>query len=63
MRCEHITGFVVWDGKGLQIKGFINFSKADMVVVPSHFRVYLDPKEPPFLGFLIMISLYKSLKR
>ena len=28
------------------------------------FRVYLlDPEEPPFLGFLIMISLYKSLKR
>ena len=27
------------------------------------FRVYLDPKEPTFLGLLIMISLYKSLKR
>ena len=26
-------------------------------------RVYLDPKEPPFLGPLTMISLYKSLKR
>ena len=27
------------------------------------FRVYLNPEEPTFLGFLIMISLYKSLKR
>ena len=26
-------------------------------------KVYLDPKEPPFLGFLNKISLYKSLKR
>ena len=25
-------------------------------------RVYLDPEEPTFLGLLIMISLYKSLK-
>ena len=24
---------------------------------------YLDPEEPTFLGFPIMISLYKSLKR
>ena len=24
---------------------------------------YLDPTEPTFLGLLIMISLYKSLKR
>ena len=24
---------------------------------------YLDPEEPPFLGFLIMISLYMSLDR
>ena len=24
---------------------------------------YLDPKEPTFLGFPILISLYKSLKR
>ena len=24
--------------------------------------VYLDPKEPTFLGFLVMISLYESLK-
>ena len=24
---------------------------------------YLDPVEPTFLGFLIMISLYESLKR
>ena len=23
--------------------------------------MYLDPKEPTFLGFLIMISLYESL--
>ena len=30
---------------------------------PSVFRVYLDPKEPTFLGLLLMISLYKSLKR
>ena len=29
---------------------------------PSGFRIYLDPKELTFLGFLIMISLYKSLK-
>ena len=27
------------------------------------FRVYLNPEEPTFLGFLIMISLNKSLKR
>ena len=27
------------------------------------YRAYLDPKEPTFLGFLIMNSLYKSLKR
>ena len=27
------------------------------------FRVYLDPKEPIFLGFLIMISKTESLKR
>ena len=27
------------------------------------FRVYLHPKEPTFLGFLIMISLYEPLKR
>ena len=27
------------------------------------FRVYLNPEEPTFLGFLIMISLYTSLKR
>ena len=26
-------------------------------------RVYLNPEEPTFLGFLIMIALYKSLKR
>ena len=26
-------------------------------------RVYLNPEEPTFLGFLIMISLYRSLKR
>ena len=25
--------------------------------------VYLDPKELAFLGFLVMISFYKSLKR
>ena len=25
--------------------------------------LYLNPEEPTFLGFLIMISLYKSLKR
>ena len=25
-------------------------------------RVYLDPKEPTFLGFLIAVSSYKSLK-
>ena len=24
---------------------------------------YLNPEEPTFLGFLILISLYKSLKR
>ena len=24
----------------------------------NRFRVYLNPKEPPFLGFLNMISLY-----
>ena len=27
------------------------------------FKAYLNPEEPTFLGFLIMISLYKSLKR
>ena len=27
------------------------------------FRVYLNPEEPTFLGLLIMISLYESLKR
>ena len=27
------------------------------------FRDYLDPKEPTFFGFLIMISVYTSLKR
>ena len=26
-------------------------------------KPYLNPEEPTFLGFLIMISLYKSLKR
>ena len=26
-------------------------------------RIYLNPEEPTFLGFLIIISLYKSLKR
>ena len=26
-------------------------------------KPYLDPKEPTFLGFRIMISVYKSLKR
>ena len=26
-------------------------------------KPYLDPKKPTFLGILIMISLYKSLKR
>ena len=25
-------------------------------------KPYLDPKEPTFLGFLVMKSLYKSLK-
>ena len=25
-------------------------------------RIYLNPEEPTFLGFLIMISLYKSIK-
>ena len=30
---------------------------------PETQRPYLDPKEPTFLGFLIMNSLYKSLKR
>ena len=27
------------------------------------FRAYLDPIRPSFLGFPIMISLYKSIKR
>ena len=27
------------------------------------FGVYLDPKEPTFLGLLIMISLYRSKKK
>ena len=26
-------------------------------------RVYLDPKEPTFLGFLTVVSIYKSLKK
>ena len=26
-------------------------------------RVYLDPKEPTFLGFLTVVSIYKSLKQ
>ena len=26
-------------------------------------KPYLDPKEPTFLGFLSIVSLYKSLKR
>ena len=30
---------------------------------PKPLNPYLDPTEPTFLGFLIMISLYKSLKR
>ena len=25
-------------------------------------KPYLDPEEPPFLGFLMMISVYESLK-
>ena len=28
------------------------------LVVLLHFRVYLDPKEPAFLGFLTTLSLY-----
>ena len=27
----------------------------------ARFRIYLDPKEPTFLGFLIMISLCKEI--
>ena len=37
-----------------------------LVFVVSHDRIlksYLNPEEPAFLGFLTMISLYKSLKR
>ena len=34
----------------------------ELRTVLEFFRVYLDPKESTFLGFLIIISLYKSLK-
>ena len=40
-----------------------------LVALPPHSQTlgpkqaYLDPKEPTFLGFPIMISLYKCLKR
>ena len=33
------------------------------VLVSLNPKPYLDPKEPTFLGFLIMISLYGSLER
>ena len=35
----------------------------DSCSVASQAWAYLDPKVPTFLGFLDMISLYKSLKR
>ena len=31
--------------------------------IANTIRVYLDPTEPTFLGFLIMNSLYKSFER
>ena len=42
-----------------------------MIKTAEHFHAilgdlgnpYLNPEEPTFLGLLIMISLYKSLKR
>ena len=33
------------------------------VRIGSRCSLFLNPEEPTFLGFLIMISLYKSLKR
>ena len=43
------------------------YFKGEATDVPTFwlllYRVYLDPKEPTFLRFLIMISLYKSLER
>ena len=45
--------------------GGLRFRRAGTVIAgsTSRFRVYLHPEEPTFLGLLIMISLYKSLKR
>ena len=33
------------------------------LIPPKPLNPYLDPKEPTFLGFLVMNSLYKSVKR
>ena len=43
-------------------KRFAPFSFAFHGWPRARFRVNLDPKEPIFLGFLILISLHKSLK-
>ena len=43
----------------VQVLNYHILSKRVSVLVwVSGFRVYLDPKEPTFLGLLIMISLY-----
>ena len=48
-------------GFGFRVQGFVLNA---MALSPRlGFRVYLSPEEPTFLGFLLMISLYKSLKR
>ena len=56
---EKPCGGDLWNFMGtLSPRGFCGLELGDV-----GFRAYLDPKEPIFLGFLIMISLYTSSKR
>ena len=48
---QGIGGFLRVEAQGAPAEGF------------GQFRVYLDPKEPTFLGSPNIISLYEALKR
>ena len=56
------TVVVSWHAKQIStVVGSTSLLKAGKCVDPA--KPYLDLTEPTFLGLLIMISLYKSLKR
>ena len=48
---------------GLRVLSTSLFGVSFKVLDAIWYRAYLNPEDPTFLGFLIMISLYKFLKR